>query len=67
YRRISRIAICIKLPSCTLNQMVSRFRTLAGYGIGERGGSYYSLIYGLAVMSMALFTGWVASIAFRRD
>jgi hypothetical protein len=27
----------------------------------------YSLIYGLAVMSMALFTGWVASIAFRRD
>lgn len=27
----------------------------------------YSLIYGLAVMSMALFTGWLASIAFQRD
>jgi len=27
----------------------------------------YSLIYGLAVVSMALFTGWLASIAFRRD
>jgi len=27
----------------------------------------YSLIYGLGVMSMALFTGWLASIAFRRD
>lgn len=26
-----------------------------------------SLIYGLAIVSMALFTGWLASIAFRRD
>ena len=27
----------------------------------------YSLLYGLAIMSMALSTGWLASIAFRRD
>jgi len=27
----------------------------------------YSLIYGLATMVMALLTGWLASIAFRRD
>jgi uncharacterized protein (TIGR02186 family) len=26
-----------------------------------------SLVYGLAIVSMALFTGWLASIAFRRD
>lgn len=27
----------------------------------------YSLIYGLATMAMALLTGWLASVAFRRD
>jgi uncharacterized protein (TIGR02186 family) len=27
----------------------------------------HSLVYGLTVASMALFTGWLASIAFRRD
>jgi Putative transmembrane protein (Alph_Pro_TM) len=26
----------------------------------------HSLIYGLATMGMALLTGWIASIAFRR-
>jgi hypothetical protein len=26
----------------------------------------YSLIYGLATIGMALLTGWIASIAFRR-
>ena len=27
----------------------------------------HSLLYGLTVVSMALFTGWLASIVFRRD
>jgi hypothetical protein len=27
----------------------------------------HSLLYGLTVVSMAFFTGWLASIVFRRD
>ena len=27
----------------------------------------HGLLYGLATAMMALFTGWIASVAFRRD
>lgn len=52
-----------------ISQTVSSFE-VAKVGVEEfvvNAASNHSLFYGLSVMSMGLFTGWLASVAFRRD
>lgn len=52
-----------------VSETVSSF-TVAKIGVEEfvvKAAADYSLFYGLSIMSMGLFTGWLASVAFRRD
>ena len=52
-----------------VGETVSSF-TVAKVGVEEfvvKAATTHSLFYGLSIMSMGLFTGWLASVAFRRD